>query len=79
MSAIGLIHPPRILGTLHDCTGPADCTCRRVYVVRESATRERADGYNAVARNERADSRIIDGPGLELIPSGRGRSRTARE
>lgn len=32
--------------------------------------------YTAAARNERAASRIIDGPASELIPPGRGRSRT---
>lgn len=62
-----------MIGTLHDliCKGPADCTCAVVYRVRE--------GYTADAWNERADSRIIGGLDLKLIPSGRGRSRTTRE
>jgi hypothetical protein len=34
----------------------------------------RSIGYNADARNERVDSRIIGGPDSELIPPGRGRS-----
>jgi len=32
------------------------------------------DRYTSDARNERADTRINDGPASELIPPGRGRS-----
>ena len=35
MSALGLLHPPRIIGSLHDlgCAGPEACDCTPIYVV----------------------------------------------
>lgn len=40
------------------------------------STGELENRHTDVARNERDDIRIIDGPALVLIPPGRGRSAT---
>ena len=65
MSALGLLHPPRIIGSLHDlgCRGPSDCSCSPVYVVSGDRTRETPEteqpfDYTADSRVELQSDRL---------------------
>ena len=35
MTRLALLHPPKVVASLHDlsCKGPSNCSCRPVYVV----------------------------------------------